>query len=77
MSVGKGLVVAGVDPAGPAAAAGFQPGDVIETVNGKPVADASELRSAVKAAGDRPALVLVHRRAGSLYLTLSPDRSNG
>jgi len=29
------------------------------------------------AAGDRPALVLVHRKAGSLYLTLSPDRSNG
>ncbi len=77
VSGGKGLVVAGVDPAGPAAAAGFQPGDVIEEVNGKPVSDASELRSAVKAAGDRPALVLVHRRGGSLYLTLSPDRSNG
>ena len=75
VSGGKGLVVAGVDPAGPAAAAGFQPGDVIETVNGKPVTDASELRSAVKAAGDRPALVLVHRKGGSLYLTLSPDRA--
>ena len=73
----KGLFVAEVDPAGPAAAAGFQPGDVIEQVNGKPVSEASELRSAVQAAGDRPALVLVHRREGSLYLTLSPDRSNG
>jgi Do/DeqQ family serine protease len=73
----KGLLVAEVDPAGPAAAAGFQPGDVIEQVNGKPVSEASELRSAVKAAGDRPALVLVHRKAGSLFLTLSSDRSNG
>jgi Do/DeqQ family serine protease len=73
----KGLVVAGVDPAGPAAAAGFQAGDLIEEVNGKPVTDASELRSAVKAAGDRPALVLVHRKGGSLYLTLSADRANG
>jgi Do/DeqQ family serine protease len=73
----KGLVVAEVDPAGPAAAAGFQPGDVIEQVNGKPVTEASDLRSAVRAAGDRPALVLVHRKGGSLCLTLSPDRSNG
>ena len=35
----RGLVVAGVDPDGPASVAGFQPGDVIQEVNGKPVSD--------------------------------------
>jgi hypothetical protein len=39
-------------------------------VNGKPVADAGALKSAVKAAGDRPALVLVNRDGGSLFLAL-------
>src|SRR5262245_37241798 len=68
----SGLLVADVDPAGPAAAAGLQPGDVIEEVNRKPVKDASELRAAVKAAGDRPALVLVERQGASLFLTIEP-----
>jgi Do/DeqQ family serine protease len=71
----KGLVVAGVDPAGPAAAAGFRPGDVIEEVNGKPVADAGALTAAVKASEDRPALVLVTRKGIAIFLTLSPDRA--
>jgi serine protease Do len=75
VSSGKGLVVAGVDPAGPAAAAGFRPGDVIEEVNGKPVSDAGALTAAVKASEDRPALVLVSRKGGTIFLTLSPDRA--
>jgi Do/DeqQ family serine protease len=66
----KGLVVVGVDPAGPAATAGFRPGDVIEQVNGRPVGDAAELKAAVKASGDRPALVLVNRDGGTLFLAL-------
>jgi len=66
----KGLVVVGVDPAGPAATAGFRPGDVIEQVNGRPVGDAAELKAAVKASGDRPALVLVGRDGGTLFLAL-------
>jgi S1-C subfamily serine protease len=64
--------VAEVDPSGPAAAAGIRPGDVIEQVNKKPVKDAAELRAAVKASGHVPALVLVSRKDGSLYLTLDP-----
>ncbi len=71
----RGLLVAEVDPAGPAAAAGLQPGDVIEEVDRKPVADATELRAAVKAAGDRPALVLVSRKGTSLFLTIDPPRA--
>jgi serine protease Do len=66
----NGLLVAGVDPEGPAASAGFQPGDVISEVNGKAVSDATGLRSAVQVAGERPSLVLVTRGKNSLYLTL-------
>ena len=51
-------------------AAGFRPGDVIQEVNGRPVADAAELKAAVKASGDRPALVLVDRDGGTLFLAL-------
>jgi Do/DeqQ family serine protease len=65
-----GLVVAEVDPAGPAAAAGIQPGDVIEQVNRKAVTSVSELREAVKSSGERPALVLVNRKGASLFLAI-------
>jgi serine protease Do len=71
----RGLLVAGVDPAGPAASAGFRPGDVIQEVNRKPVSDVSSLRAAVKASGDRPALVLVSRKGESLFLTIDPPRA--
>ncbi len=67
--------MAEVDPAGPAAAAGMQPGDVIEEVNGKPVTAVSDLKAAVKASEDRPALVLVNRKGASLFFALSPDRA--
>jgi Do/DeqQ family serine protease len=66
----KGLVVAEVDPDGPGAQAGFQPGDVIQEVNGKPVFDVVSLRAAVESAGARPSLVLVARNGDSLFLTL-------
>jgi serine protease Do len=66
----KGLLVVGVDPAGPAATAGFRPGDVIQEVNGQSVADAAELKAAVRTSGDRPALVLVARDGGTLFLAL-------
>jgi serine protease Do len=39
----KGAVVAGLVPAGPAARAGVQPGDVVISVNGHPVTGASEM----------------------------------
>ena len=45
-------------------------GHVIEQVNRKSVSDVSELRAAVKASGDKPALFLVTREGQSLYLTV-------
>jgi serine protease Do len=71
VEAGKGLVVEQVDPSGPAAKAGFRPGDVITEVDGVTVANAKVLREALADAGDRPALVLVRRDGANLYLTLS------
>jgi Do/DeqQ family serine protease len=71
----QGLLVAEVDPAGPAAAAGLQPGDVIQEVNRKPVTDVTQLRAAVKASADRPSLVLINRQGASLFLTIEPPRA--
>jgi Do/DeqQ family serine protease len=67
----RGVAVTGVDPSGVAAGAGIRQGDVIEEVNRKPVRSGEELRSALKDASSRPALVLVNRRGDSLYLTLT------
>jgi S1-C subfamily serine protease len=75
LDVTQGLLVGNVAPTGPAADAGLQPGDVIQEVNRKPVADVDGLRAAVKASGERPALVLVHRKGESLYLTMEPPRA--
>ena len=71
----QGLLVAEVDPSGPAAEAGIRPGDVIEQVNRKSVSDVSELRAAVKASGGRPALFLVTREGQSLYVTVEAPRA--
>ncbi|SFV33208.1 trypsin-like peptidase domain-containing protein [Thermoflavifilum thermophilum] len=49
---GKGVVIAGVDPDGGAAAAGIKAGDVITAINGEPVNSESELIE--KIAGFRP-----------------------
>ncbi len=42
-----GALVSGVSPGGPAAAAGLKPGDVVTTVDGKPVKSAAELSRTV------------------------------
>ena len=71
VEAGEGIVVEQVDPSGPAAKAGFRPGDVITEVDGVTVANAKALREALADAGDRPALVLVRRDGANLFLTLS------
>ena len=68
----QGLVITEVTPAGPAAEAGLQPGDVIEEVNRRPVRTVAELQAALKGTGERPALLLVNRGGDSVFLPVRP-----
>jgi Do/DeqQ family serine protease len=68
----QGLVVTNVDPVGPAAEAGIREGDLIEEVNRQQIRSVADLQMAIQRAGARPALLLVHRRGNSLFLTVRP-----
>jgi Do/DeqQ family serine protease len=67
----SGLIVNSVAPDSAAADAGFRAGDVIEQVDGKAVDSVDGLRAALSAKSERPALVLVHRKDQTLFLTLN------
>jgi len=66
----EGVVVRDVDPDGAAADAGLRPGDVIGQVNSKAVKTPAELKSALAAATDRPALLLVTRENADIFVAL-------
>src|SRR5204862_269543 len=68
-----GLLVQDVDPDGRAADAGIQAGDVIQEVNRKAVDSVDDLRSAVRSASNKPALILVHRGDRDLFITVRPS----
>jgi Do/DeqQ family serine protease len=69
LGVDGGLLVTGVDPAGPAAEAGIRAGDVIRQVDGRALTAPDDLRKALSE-GDRPALVLVQRGEQNLFVPL-------
>jgi serine protease Do len=69
----SGAVVEGVTPDKPAADAGLQPGDIILSVNQKPVASASEAKTAVAEAGKagrKAVLLLVQRQDEQSFVTV-------
>ena len=66
----KGLLVTDVEPAGAAAEAGLQPGDVVKKVNGQEVQSVADLRSALATRNDAPALVLVSRSGATVFVAL-------
>jgi serine protease Do len=73
-----GVVVAEVDPAGPAADFGFKPGDVILEVGGKTVATPDDLRKAVGAAraeGKHSVLMRVKSEEGTRYVAVPLGRA--
>jgi serine protease Do len=70
----RGLVVEDVAPASPASNAGIQSGDVILEVNHQAVSSVSEFQSAMKDAAEKPALLLVTRQGGNIFIALSPAR---
>ena len=65
----KGVVVASVDPDGPANEAGIRRGDVIVEVDRHEVKDAASLQKALEKSDDR-ALLLVRRGDNQLYVTV-------
>ena len=70
---GKGVVVTGVDPDGPAADQGFQTGDIILDVGGKTVANARDVRTALteaKAQGKRDVLMRVKSGNGIRFMAM-------
>jgi serine protease Do len=70
VSTDTGVVITGVVPGSRAADAGLRAGDVIERVDGKDVTSVDDLRAALNAKSDRPALLLIHRKDQSLFLPL-------
>ena len=68
-----GLIVTDVDQAGPAAEAGIARGDVVLEINRQSVKSVEEVQTALDRAGDRPILLLLARRGGTVYLTVRPN----
>ena len=65
-------MVTDVEPGSPAADAGIQAGDVIKSVNQKPVKDVSDFVKKVKnVRGQESILLLVQRGKNNLYAALS------
>jgi serine protease Do len=74
----KGVVVAEVDPSGPAADFGLKPGDVILEVGGKAVATPDELRKALGKAreeGKRSVLMRVKSEQGTRFVAIPLGRA--
>jgi Do/DeqQ family serine protease len=69
----QGVVVRDLEPDGPAARAGVQPGDVITSVNRQPVRSTSDITAALKASSARPILLLINRGGQNLFLTVNPE----
>ena len=75
--IGPPLLVTGVEPDGPAAAAGFQRGDEILSVTEKKIVpkDWNELVTVLcRKAVDRPVSILVRRGANDLFLSYQIER---
>ncbi|MEE9219538.1 MAG: DegQ family serine endoprotease [Acidobacteriota bacterium] len=66
----RGVVVSRVQPGSTAAEGGLETGDVIREVNRTSIASVSEYRSAVRAAGNRPVVLLVQRGGTTFYMTV-------
>jgi serine protease Do len=67
-----GVLVSGVQDGSPAASAGLRAGDVISEINRTPVKSADDVRQAMaKRPNDKPALFLVHRDRGTVYIAVN------
>ncbi|HEV2350732.1 MAG TPA: DegQ family serine endoprotease [Terriglobia bacterium] len=72
----NGVVISQIDPNSPAAQAGLQEGDVIESIQRQPVTSVPEFdRLAREAKGE--VLVYINRQGSGGFLTISPNGDNG
>lgn len=65
-----GLVISDVDPSGPAAEAGIQPGDVIVEANRQPVRSGADLQKALAKGGQ--VVLLINRQGRTSFVTIAP-----
>jgi len=75
--VGEQIVaprVARVEPGTPAAAAGFQPRDLITAINGRPVTESNQVTQAIVLSANDPLTFTVDRGGQTLQLTATPVR---
>jgi serine protease Do len=73
--VDRGVVIIGVAAGSPAEEAGLAPGDIIEEVNGQPVASLSAynaLLDKAQAKSDKPVLFLISRDGNSRFVAVKP-----
>ena len=67
----RGVVISDLDPDSPAAQAGLQPGDVIQSINRQPVNSVADFnRLAAQATGE--VLLLVNRQGSSAFVPVTP-----
>jgi S1-C subfamily serine protease len=66
----SGLVINDVDPSGPAAEAGIQPGDVIVEANRQPVRSGADLQQALGKGGQT--VLLINRQGRTSFVTIAP-----
>jgi serine protease Do len=72
----RGVVVAEIDPNGPASEAGLRRGDVIREVDRTEITDISDYDNATaKLDPQKNVLLLVERRGNNLYIALKPERA--
>jgi len=69
LQTGKGPLITGVDPAGPAAASNLHPGDLILEVNGKETRSAAAFRAEVDKTKQGEVLRLLIQRGNALLYT--------
>ena len=69
-----GALISDVDPDGPAAASGLKPGDVILSVNRKPVTNAADAAKELQSvASGRLAQILLWRADAEVFVTVKKD----